>query len=238
MSFVVEPCFPADASGLATTMMTARLTDPHWAFLWEDPCPDDIIARAIDRVPWNLITGKDTKRHQKVINAETGEVVGYARWTLPPVLAEKNNVWPEAQVAEPTPAEREIYEKKYQAGTKNGRLIGMKAGGMMNFRSAPLEVVDARITRDGPFLTLDYLTTAPGLWRRGIASMLVQSGLKIADQYGIKTYVMSEPAGLKVYLNHGFKLVETVSTDYSQYGGTEPMVHHFLVREPVSPQPY
>lgn len=64
--------------------------------------------------------------------------------------------------------------------------------------------------------------------------MLVQSGLKIADQYGIKTYVMSEPAGLKVYLNHGFKLVETVSTDYSQYGGTEPMVHYFLVREPVS----
>lgn len=62
--------------------------------------------------------------------------------------------------------------------------------------------------------------------------MLVQSGLQIADRYNIKTYVMSEPAALKLYLNHGFKLVETVSKDYSYYGGTEPAVHHFLIREP------
>ena len=60
--------------------------------------------------------------------------------------------------------------------------------------------------------------------------MLVQSGLKIADEHGIKAYVMSEPAGLKVYQNTGFKLVETVSSDYSKYGGTEPSVHHFMVR--------
>ncbi|KAK9234743.1 hypothetical protein V1525DRAFT_412079 [Lipomyces kononenkoae] len=236
MSFVVQPCVPADAPGLAATMMGARLTDPHWAFIWEDPDPEHIIAKAIDRVPWNLITGRNTKRHQKVINVETGEVVGYARWALPTVLAEKNNVWLEAKVLEPTQDEREIYEKSYQAVTTNGRPMGMKTGSMMNFRSAPLETVDARLMEDGPFLTLDYLTTAPAFWHRGIASMLVQSGLKIADQYGIKTYVMSEPAGLKVYLNHGFKLVETVSTDYSQYGGTEPLVHHFLMREPDSPE--
>ena len=63
--------------------------------------------------------------------------------------------------------------------------------------------------------------------------MLMQGGLKIADRYGIKTYVMSEPAGLKLYYNHGFKLVDTVSTDYSKYGGVEPLVHYFLIREPL-----
>jgi GNAT superfamily N-acetyltransferase len=83
-------------------------------------------------------------------------------------------------------------------------------------------------------LVLDYLTTDPAFWRRGIASMLVQSGLKVGDQYGIKVYVMSEPASLKLYLNHGFELLETVSTDYSKYGGTEPTVEHFLVRVPRS----
>lgn len=152
MSFVVHPCDPADVPGLAATMMGARLTDPHWVTLWEDPCPEDIIARFRDRVPWNLITGRDTKRQQKVIDIETGEVVGYARWCLPLMLVEKNNVWLEAQVAEPTPAEREVYEKRYQAGTKNGRAIGLKTGGMVTFRSAPLEAVDARIMKDGPFL--------------------------------------------------------------------------------------
>jgi hypothetical protein len=62
--------------------------------------------------------------------------------------------------------------------------------------------------------------------------MLVQSGLHIADQHRIKTYVMSETAGLKLYLSLGFQLIDTVSVDYSEYGGTEPVVMYFLVREP------
>ncbi|KAJ5129036.1 hypothetical protein N7448_002748 [Penicillium atrosanguineum] len=232
MAFTVQPCFPADAPGLAATMMGARLTDPHWANMWEDPNSEDIISKAIHRVPWNLVTGRNTKRHQKAIDLATGSVVGYARWCLPSDLAKKSDVWLEAQVAEGTAAERAIYEKQYQVNTKNGQAIGLKGGEMRNYRSAPLEAVDARIMRDGPFLTLDYLTTDPAFWRRGIGSMLVKSGLRIADVHGIKTYVMSEPAALKLYLNLGFELVDTVSTDYSQYGGTEPMVHYFLVRQP------
>lgn len=43
---------------------------------------------------------------------------------------------------------------------------------------------------------------------------------------------MSEPAALKLYLSLGFRLVDTVSVDYSHYGGTEPMVMYFLVRKP------
>jgi hypothetical protein len=145
MAFVVQPCFPADAPALATTMMGARLTDPHWSHMWEDPSSKTIISNAIDRVPWNLVTGRDTKRHQKAIDLETGRVVGYARWCLPPDLAKKGDVWLEAQVAEGTPAERAIFEKRYQDSTKNGRLIGIKSGEMMSYRSAPLEAADARI---------------------------------------------------------------------------------------------
>lgn len=58
-----------------------------------------------------------------------------------------------------------------------------------------------------------------------MGGMLVESGLQIADTHGIKTYVMSEPAPLKLYLNLGFEPVDTVSTDYSEYGGTEPMLY-------------
>ncbi|KAJ5992597.1 hypothetical protein N7451_008321 [Penicillium sp. IBT 35674x] len=233
MAFAVQPCFPADAPGLATTMMGARLTDPHWVKQWEENVlPEDIITRAIDRVPWNLISERDTKRHQKVIDVASGQVVGYARWLLPSYLA-RTEIWQEAQVAKATSDERALFEKLSQAYTKNGRPIGLKSGEEMNYRSAPLEAADERVMRDGPFLTLDYLTTDPSFWRRGVGTMLVESGLQIADQYKLKTYVMSEPAALKLYLNLGFKLVETVSTDYSQYGGLEPMVHHFLVREPL-----
>ncbi|KGO41750.1 Acyl-CoA N-acyltransferase [Penicillium expansum] len=232
MPFIIQPCFPEDAPGLAATMMGARLTDHHWKCLWDDPSAERIIPGAIERLPWNLVTGTETKRHQKVIDVETGQVVGYARWSLPPILVKKGDVWLEAQVAEGTPADRIVYEKRYQENTRNGQPIGLNPGEMMRFRSAPLEEADARIMSDGPFLTLDYLTTDPSFWRRGIGSMLVQSGLEIADQQGVKTYVMSEPAALKLYLNLGFKLVDTVTVDYSHYGGTEPMVEYFLVREP------
>ncbi|KAI9925799.1 hypothetical protein MW887_005605 [Aspergillus wentii] len=213
-------------------MMGARLTDPHWAFLWEDPDPTTLITRATERVPWNLITDRQSRRHEKVVCVETGEVVGYARWTLPAFLAEcEKTVWVEAQIGEPSLEEKSMYKEKFNSTTENGRWIGMKDSAMMDYRSAPLEEADARITQDGPFLTIDYLTTSPSFWRRGIGSMLVQSGLKIADAYNLKTYVMSEPAGLKVYLNHGFEVVDTVETDYSEFGGKEAMVHYFLVRE-------
>lgn len=43
---------------------------------------------------------------------------------------------------------------------------------------------------------------------------------------------MSEQASLKLYLNLGFEVVETVATDYTEYGGTEPVMQYFLVREP------
>lgn len=80
-------------------------------------------------------------------------------------------------------------------------------------------------------IALEYLTTHPDYWRQGVGSMLVQSGLRVADQYGIKTYVMSEPAGLKVYLNHGFRVVDEITVEYAKFGGTEPTTHYFLVRE-------
>lgn len=151
-SFAVQPCFPADAPGVGATMMRARLTDPHWVILWEDLSEEDIVTNAIDRVPWNLVTGTDTKRHQKAVDLQTGQVVGYARWRLPPSLA-TNEIWPEAQVAEGTSADRARYKKRYEASTHNGRIVGMKYE-LMNYRSAPLEAVDARIMQDGPFLSI------------------------------------------------------------------------------------
>lgn len=103
-------------------------------------------------MPWNIVTGRDTKRHLKVVEVESGQVVGYAQWILPPVLASKNDVWLEAQVAEVMPEELSLYEQKYQANSRNGGLIGIKSE-MMEFRSRPLDEADARIMEHGPFLS-------------------------------------------------------------------------------------
>ncbi|KAJ5804378.1 Acyl-CoA N-acyltransferase [Penicillium psychrosexuale] len=70
-----------------------------------------------------------------------------------------------------------VYEKQYRSNTRSGRPIGLKDREMMRYCSAPLEEAAPRIMPDGPFLTLDYLTTDPSFWRRGIGRMLVQSEL-------------------------------------------------------------
>jgi hypothetical protein len=163
MAFAVQPVVHADAKGLATTLTSAWYENPHWRFRFEDPSLERLTYYNSQRIPWNLIRGRAEKRHQKVIDVETGEVVGYARWLLPPTLAEKN-VWPEAAVAEPSPEDRDLFEKKFQAAANsNGDMPGTKTNGMTAFRSRPLEEADSRIMKDGPYL--GKLQALPTRWK-------------------------------------------------------------------------
>ncbi|GCB24093.1 hypothetical protein AAWM_06978 [Aspergillus awamori] len=232
-------------------MILSRLTDPHWAFLFlPSTTPSTIISSTTSRLPHTLSTSRDVRRHEVVLTTTSGtettpgneddelngreRVVGYARWTLPPSLANRDDVWLSAQVAEPSAQEKEEYRRMFDLGSdEKGRVKGMKSDGLLEFRGDPLEKVEERVLRDvvggEEVLTLEYLTTHPDYWRQGVGSMLVQSGVRVADQYGMKTYVMSEPAGLKVYLNHGFEVVDEITVEYAQFGGTEPTTHYFLL---------
>ncbi|GLB04445.1 hypothetical protein AtubIFM57258_010411 [Aspergillus tubingensis] len=257
--FTLHSAHPSHSRTLAETMILSRLTDPHWAFLFTpSTTPSSITSSTESRLPHTLSTARDVRRHEVVTTTTTTtastsgtgtenaehtvndkeRVIGYARWTLPPSLSNRDDVWPSAQVPEPSAQEKEEYKRMYDLGSdKKGRVKGMKSDGLLEFRGTPLEEVEERVLRDvvggEEVLTLEYLTTHPDYWRQGVGSMLVQSGLRVADQYGIKTYVMSEPAGLKVYLNHGFRVVDEITVEYEQFGGTEPTTHYFLVRDAV-----
>lgn len=68
---------------------------------------------------------------------------------------------------------------------------------------------------------LDYLITTPSHQGKGVATMLLKSGLVEADAAGVKDFVMSTPAGVSLYRKNGFETVREVSQDYSQWGGTD-----------------
>ncbi|PYH95479.1 hypothetical protein BO71DRAFT_201471 [Aspergillus ellipticus CBS 707.79] len=239
MPFHILPCHPRDAPSLSEGMILARLTDPHWAFLFTDPSPAPIIASSTQRLPQNLTSNRPARRHEMVLDSDSNQPIAYCRWTLPPSLVAKGDVWLAAQVAEPTPEESAQYQRDFDAASDSaGRVPGMKSGELLEFRSEPLEKAEESVLqgllKGEEVLTIEYLTTHPDFWRRGAGGMLVRRGTEIADQYGIKSYVMSEPDGLKVYLNSGFKVVDTVEVDYSRFGGQEPQVHYFMIREPVT----
>lgn len=253
MPFLVQPVTVTDADALASVMTSSRWQDAHWKALFEDfTTPEQVTLECAQRLPWNLVNGRAVKRHQKAINIESGEVVGYARWILPPGLAEaKPTAWIEAQVTDVSPDQRQQFEANFVDATNDGQIRHLRRD-LVLYRSTSLEEVEKKFMEDGPYLctldhcliwlrrtnpvgktALDYLSTAPTYQRQGVGTLLLESGLKVADANGLRTYVTASPAGLKLYQSHGFELTQTVSVDYSQYGGTQNTDNHFMVRQPV-----
>lgn len=216
---------------------------------------DRVTSNFAQRPPRHLTNGRASRRHQIAIDDSTGQAVAYIRWILPQHLASAHPVvWPEAQVQEPTQQDKARFDKQYEDASEQGLRPDLLA-----YRSAPLEKIDAKIRESGPFLgmhtctrdcqcrstpdrkvqltswlrpELDYLTTAPEYQRRGIGAMLLVTGLEVADAHGLKAYVTSSVVGAKLYQKHGFEVVETCSTDYSQFGGVEHEVNIFMIRKP------
>ena len=122
MAYTAHPVKISDAHGLSNAMMRAYYEDPHWRLVWRDMSLEKIIDGTEKRLPWNLINGRDTKRHQKVVAEESGETVGYVRWIL------LNNCpisWSEAQVAEASEEEKKWCKEQWETAVENGRSKGV-----------------------------------------------------------------------------------------------------------------
>ncbi|KAG4433712.1 hypothetical protein IFR05_010793 [Cadophora sp. M221] len=222
MPFTILPVSTDDAADLSQVMMRAFSRDPHWALLWSSMPLEDIITDNTNRLRRNIINGRDQKRHQKAVDPVTGEVVGPVDWL-------------EAQVPEPNKEDREGFERNYSQYTVDGKIKGLNYE-IMTALSPLLEDTEEEILKTaGPCLVLDYICTAPHYQDRGVGSDLVRSGIKVAEDAGLKCYVMSTPAGLRLCESHGFKRVKTIVQDDSKWGSVEPHVNYFLVREVSRP---
>ena len=81
-----------------------------------------------------------------MIEVSTGNVVGDARWLLPPALGGKH-VWPGVQVAEANPEDLEVIKRKAEIPSPE-----LRGGKLHRIRDIPLDAADARIMRNGPYL--------------------------------------------------------------------------------------
>lgn len=73
---------------------------------------------------------------------------------------------------------------------------------------------------------LDYVAVHPDNQGRGIASALVQHGIKKAKELGLEVFVLAFESGFRLYEKAGFKTLETIDQDVSKIGGTE----HYIVQ--------
>ena len=190
MPYTLRAPSPTDSSPLATLMTTSRWSDPHWRSLFAPSTTlTAAIAQTSARNPRNLTSGRDGKRHQIAIDDETGEIVGYARWILPPTeggAGEGRVIWPEAIVREAISEEKVEFERMYKSSCDSQGRMALMNWTLMPHRNTPLEVADAEFEAEhGPYMTLDYLSVAPAWQRRGIGRMLLRKGLEVADREGL-----------------------------------------------------
>lgn len=82
-AFAIMQVTVADGPALATTNIPAFWANPHWRLSWRHRTLEYHISQIALRYPRTLLRNRTTARHQKGVDTVTGEVLGYARWSIP-----------------------------------------------------------------------------------------------------------------------------------------------------------
>ena len=114
-SFTISQVTVADGPALAANNIPAFWADPHWRLEWRHRTLDYHVSQVALRYSHTLLRNRATARHQKAVDAATGEILGYARWSLPESHAimivesegDRTPAWPEAVVPEVLEEEEE-----------------------------------------------------------------------------------------------------------------------------------
>lgn len=104
----------SDSEAIARNNMSAFWEDPNWVPTWQGKTLSFVIGEMQKRMPRILLQDRVTRRHQKAVDAATGELVGYARWVLPPgktTTPMSGPEWADMQIADVTGPERKEIER-------------------------------------------------------------------------------------------------------------------------------
>ncbi|KAE8149872.1 acyl-CoA N-acyltransferase [Aspergillus avenaceus] len=228
-SWRVEPCSAADGDALAYNNISAFWEDPTWVLSWPGISLEYLIEQSKKRQPRNLLRDRETHRHQKVVDPVTGTVVGYARWILPSehvTLDDGSPMWPEAQIPDVSDEERQRYSEMAESAWWKPRED-------LDALDEKTDIVKKRLLAERPYIRLDYLAVHPDNKGKGIGSALAASGIRYAEKVGIPLFVLAFKAGRGVYERLGFKEVDRVIQDDSQYGGLGEYGAYFMIYDIV-----
>ena len=236
---MVVGCTVEDASELASNNIPAFWGETWYNMLWLDRPLSSVVDAAKARMPTNLLTDRPLRRHQKVVDPQTGKILGYARWILSPSLSES---WLEAQIPDVSDAERKEYDVAYAAADWKRRTD------IPDF-DTPILKEQAKYNPRGPYFSmqldindpvssilltsaeLDYLAVNTDAYRRGVGSLLVSSGIAQAERLGADMVLIAMgPKALGLYKKLGFEMRHHVSQDLRPWGHDDTYETYFMIR--------
>jgi GNAT superfamily N-acetyltransferase len=86
-----------------------------------------------------------------------------------------------------------------------------------------------------PFFVLNQLATHPEQQGRGAAKIMLDWGLRKADEESLATYLNATIEGRRVYERRGFEVVKELEWDRVPWGGEGSDWHSIMVRQPGVP---
>ncbi|KAJ5666626.1 hypothetical protein N7462_011035 [Penicillium macrosclerotiorum] len=158
----------------------------------------------------------------KVVDSMTQEVIGYGRWLVPASLG----LLPSAPV---------LSEQAQEVAKDPLRLAPrpMNEALYMKFRGM-LETSRQKHARESD-ITLDLLATLPTHQGRGIGSALLRWGTAKADQWQVRIYLEATGEGYPLYIKHGWRPVEEIQLDRTQFGAAGQETFWIMIRDPIPP---
>ncbi|KAI0412000.1 acyl-CoA N-acyltransferase [Xylaria grammica] len=226
----IERCTVEDAAALARNNMSAFWEDPTWILLWpEGTTREFLIEQCAKRQARNMLRNREQMRHLKAVDPETGKIVGYARWELPPghtVAHDGEAQWDEARVPDVSDGEKRGFEELALSAQWNAR---SGVSGMDDKNYAVMNPILA----EKRYIKLDYLAVHPENKGKGIGTALVAHGIRQSEKMGFPIFAMAYKAGLGIYTRLGFKEVNRVIQDNSQWGGVGEYGAYFMVYDPI-----
>jgi hypothetical protein len=113
--FEVTSCSFDDGPAIAKVHISAFWTDPTWVVIWPGKTREYVISQSACRMSHTLLSDRTHRRHQKVVETETGAVVGYSRWTLPKLEdSDLDSFWPSARVPGVSQEQEHNAESQYE----------------------------------------------------------------------------------------------------------------------------
>lgn len=83
---------------------------------------------------------------------------------------------------------------------------------------------------------LEYMAVHPDNQGKGIATLLVKSGMEQARKLGLDIFILAFKPGFKLYARLGFRVERELVQDDSAYGGPgEYVVRYMIYEQPRDP---
>ncbi|KAK5989901.1 hypothetical protein PT974_08164 [Cladobotryum mycophilum] len=225
--YEISACTVQDHEALANNNIKAWWSDQHWTIPWRHRTREHVIEQVIKRMPRTLLADRTFKRHQKAVDPETGRLLGCARWTLPlshATNADGTPAWPEALVPAVSPEEEAEINRVAETAIWDPNEES-------DVLFAPINKIEKELMGDKPYMLLVLLAVNPEDQGKGVATALVESGIRAAEKLGLDIFILAFKAGLGVYKRLGFRVLQEYIQDDSMYGGTGDHRVYYMTNE-------